>query len=350
MEQCPPGYRLYADIVRRFGPVRASGDGLTCRCPFPGRHRNGDRNWSCRLWIGGRGELVARCLGCGADFPEFTAWAGVPARQWFPDRYRAGPMPDDPKPVLVATYDYRDRGGVLLFQKLRYEPKGFRLRRPVPRRFRKAGDPTSVPPDAEAWVGGGGVLGGGQFGRAAVEGRWDFWPFDETKHQQMIELPPVDPPLYRLPELAAADPARPVWVVEGENDVELLRRLGQVAVCGHAGSSVWLGSWSAELAGRKVVIVPDLNEVGHQHACKAAGSLIQFRAAGVKVLGWDHHDPGEGGGLGNLLAKLPPGRHKQTLADLCRLYPSWTPGPTAARPQPTRAPESSYPEYPVEAA
>src|SRR5262245_3843677 len=33
-------------------------------------------------------------------------------------------------PRIVATYDYRDESGTLLFQVVRYEPKDFRSRRP----------------------------------------------------------------------------------------------------------------------------------------------------------------------------------------------------------------------------
>ena len=32
--------------------------------------------------------------------------------------------------AIVATYDYRDADGKVLYQKLRYEPKGFSQRRP----------------------------------------------------------------------------------------------------------------------------------------------------------------------------------------------------------------------------
>ncbi len=34
------------------------------------------------------------------------------------------------KPHIVATYDYRDERGTLLYQSVRYEPKDFRQRRP----------------------------------------------------------------------------------------------------------------------------------------------------------------------------------------------------------------------------
>jgi hypothetical protein len=45
---------------------------------------------------------------------------------------RATFFPDAGKgePQIVATYDYLDEKGVFLYQVVRYEPKGFRQRRP----------------------------------------------------------------------------------------------------------------------------------------------------------------------------------------------------------------------------
>ena len=44
---------------------------------------------------------------------------------------------------IVATYDYTDESGALLFQVVRLEPKTFRQRRPAARRPRMAGSGTS---------------------------------------------------------------------------------------------------------------------------------------------------------------------------------------------------------------
>lgn len=329
-----PGYRLYSDIVRRLGDCRASGDGLTFRCPFPDRHRHGDRNWSCRFWVGHDGRAMARCLGCGASWAEIVGWVGLPADQWFPDRHTrgGGRMSDGPKPKLVATYDYRDAGGVLLFQKLRYEPKTFRTRMPLPARIqRRANDPTCIPPDADSWVWG---ITPGEYGRASTPGKWDFYPVRDG-HQHSISLTADDcpePPLYRLPELLAADPRQPVFVVEGERDADLLRGLGFVSVCGHAGSSQWGSHWSAVLAGRRVVVVPDDNDVGYAHAARVFGWLALFGAASVRMLGWDRHEPGPGGGVGNWLDPMPAADRKAAVVGLCKAYPEWTPTVVARPP------------------
>lgn len=93
---------------------------------------------------------------------------------------------------VVATYDYRDEAGALLYQVVRYEPKGFRQRRPGP--------------DGGAWI----------------------WDLNDTRRV-----------LYRLDRVLAAEPNAVIYVVEGEKDVEALERLGVVATCNPQGAMKW---------------------------------------------------------------------------------------------------------------
>jgi 5S rRNA maturation endonuclease (ribonuclease M5) len=79
---------------------------------------------------------------------------------------------------------------------------------------------------------------------------------------------------YRLPELLAADPTKPVYIVEGEKDADRLASLGFVVTTTSGGSN---GKWTPELsepfAGRTVYIVPDNDEPGHKYAQRAAQHL-----------------------------------------------------------------------------
>jgi len=136
---------------------------------------------------------------------------------------------------IVAAYDYRDEAGALLYQAVRYLPKGFAQRRPD---------------------GSGGWL-------------WNI------KEVRLV--------LYRLPELLAADPAATVYIPEGEKDVENLRALGFVATCNAMGAGKWRAAYNAVLRGRRVVIVPDNDKAGADHARTVAGALVGI-AASVKVL------------------------------------------------------------------
>ena len=163
-----------------------------------------------------------------------------------PGRSRPAPQrPRKPKPPskgrgqvkgrTVATYDYCDAGGEVIFQALRYEPKDFRQRRPD---------------------GKGGWI-------------WNL---------QGVALVP-----YRLPELLAADPAATVWILEGEKDVDRLRSLGLVATCNPMGAEKWRDEFSPHLQGRAVVVLADNDEPGRRHAEQVARSVAPH-AAGVKVL------------------------------------------------------------------
>src|SRR5579862_3420628 len=98
---------------------------------------------------------------------------------------------------MVAEYDYRSESGELLFQVCRFEPKDFRQRRPD---------------------GNGG---------------WDW------------KLNGVTRTLYRLPELTEALALeRPVFVVEGEKDVDALGKLGIFATCNPGGAGKWRDEYS----------------------------------------------------------------------------------------------------------
>jgi hypothetical protein len=62
---------------------------------------------------------------------------------------------------------------------------------------------------------------------------------------------------YRLPELLAADPAAPVYFVEGERKADKLASWGFVATAIAFGWKGWRREYAQHFAGRTVVILPD---------------------------------------------------------------------------------------------
>lgn len=68
--------------------------------------------------------------------------------------------------------------------------------------------------------------------------------------------------LYRLPELLAADPTKPVLVVEGEKDADRAIREGFIATCTPGGAKNARLCDLSPLEGRHVVIVPDKDDDG----------------------------------------------------------------------------------------
>ncbi|MDQ3902018.1 MAG: hypothetical protein M3319_16780 [Actinomycetota bacterium] len=116
---------------------------------------------------------------------------------------------------IVKVYDYCDEQGHLQFQVVRYEPKRFRQCRP-----------------------------------STVNADW-VWNMEGVSRI-----------LYRLPELAQADPARPVLTAEGEKDVDQLCKEGFVATTSPQGAGNWKHVDARPLHGRHVIIVADHDNPG----------------------------------------------------------------------------------------
>ncbi len=88
---------------------------------------------------------------------------------------------------------------------------------------------------------------------------------------------------YRLPELLAAPAWATVYIPEGEQCVEALRELGEVATCNSEGAEKWRPELNEYLRDRFVVILPDNDDRGRKHAELVARNLYGI-ARRVKVL------------------------------------------------------------------
>lgn len=183
--------------------------------------------------------------------------------------------------TIVATYDYHDESGALVYQVVRYSPKTFRQRRP---------DGTG------GWI-------------------WslDTRGPDGKVTQRMRRV------LYRLDRVLKADPDALIVCCEGEKDVHAMESLGFVATCNPGGAGKWsMVSDCAKkaLKGRHVVIIADDDSdnakdptKGKDHALDVAKRL-QGIAASVRVIdpvrGHDAASWIELGGTGEeFLAALP---------------------------------------------
>lgn len=162
---------------------------------------------------------------------------------------------------IVKTYDYKDEKGKLLYQVVRYEPKDFRQRRPV----------------------------------------GDGWEWS---------LGNVHRVLYRLSELLEADPTRWVFIVEGEKDVDRLHGIGVIATTNAGGAGKWRESYSQSLLGRNLIIIPDSDEPGREHA-RHVERVLRSTVERVRVIELsDHKDISDwlDAGHGNIdLVKLVKG-------------------------------------------
>ena len=227
------------NFLSRLDGVKANGNNWAARCPC----RSDDQNPSLSIGQGDDGRVLVTChRGIPCDVEQICEAVGLSVPELMPVKTKK-----KQSLTLVASYDYRDALGTLLFQKLRYVDedgrKTFRQRR--------------VDPETGEWV---------------------------------FNLDGVDKVLYNLPRVASAVQAGDtIWVVEGEKDADTLIDMGMVATTMPGGAGKWLDIHTESLAGANVVVVADNDDVGKKHAIdvadslRKAGSNVQMRIApGVK--------------------------------------------------------------------
>ena len=160
-------------------------------------------------------EKGGKCFSAGCEASE-----GVPLAK-LADKLGLSSVssPAGGKMDIETTYDYQDADGSLLFQVVRLRnPKRFSQR------------------------------------RLDSKGKW-IWNLRDVKRV-----------LYNLPKLLAAPPDDWIFVVEGEKDVHVLEREGFTSTTNPGGSGKWRPEYGEALRGRRVVILPDNDTAGDEHA------------------------------------------------------------------------------------
>lgn len=248
------------DLLGRLSGVKAgNGEGeVTARCPAHDDHRNS-------LSIGQKnGKLLVHCH-AGCPLESIVQAIGIKVSDLFTERRK-------PKGKIVATYDYTDEAGRLLYQAVRMDPKDFRQR------------------------------------KSDGNGGW-VWKLGNVRRV-----------LYRLPKVIEAVTAgKTIFIPEGEKDVHTLETIGLTATTNAGGAGKWREEYSRALQGAAVVILPDNDEPGRSHAEAAANSLTGL-AASVRVLDLP--------GLplkGDVSDWLRNGGSHENLLQLASETPEWTP-------------------------
>lgn len=205
------------DVLDALKGVKPSGDGWIALCPA-----HPDARHSLSLGKGDDGRWLVKCH-AGCETRAVVDAAGLTLADLMPDRN------GDTRSTrrVLATYDYHDAGGALVYQVLRYEPKDFRQRRPD---------------GAGGWV-------------------WD--------------LKGVARVLYRLPQLAGQSTA---WIVEGEKDADRLWAAGLVATTKAGGATGWEDEFTAQLVAAgvtRVWCVPDHDAPGEKFMARVVASCVR---------------------------------------------------------------------------
>jgi len=217
--------RNFEDILSKLPDARKNGDYYVASCPLPG-HETPQGHLT--LKDGGDKALIT-CQGGRHTYQDFCQWLGFDSLTYSTDGNGA-------ETKIIATYDYTDAYGKLLYQVIRYDPKDFRQRQPD------------------------------------GNGAW-LW-----------NLKGVKPVLYRLPEVwKAVREGQTVYVCEGEKDADALRAKGLTATTNSGGAEKWRTEYSEALNSAKVVILPDKDAPGQRHAAKVVASL-HGKAKSIKIV------------------------------------------------------------------
>ena len=173
---------------------------------------------------------------------------------------------------IVATYDYVDEDGELLFQAVRFDPKDFRQRRP----------------SDHDWI----------------------WNLRGTRRV-----------VYRLPEvIEAIVNKQTVHITEGEKDANSLWAIGLAATCNPMGAGKWSDDYGELFRDADVVIIPDNDKAGEDHA-KDIIRHLRHLAARMRVVCVD--------GAKDVSEWLAKGHTRQELDHLIDVAPDINRGPSA---------------------
>lgn len=204
-------------LERLEGVKRAAGGSFIACCPA---HDSVSRS-SLSITEGDDGRVLLKCF-AGCETSDVCAALGLELADLFPPKESG-----NGKHEIVATYDYLDERGDLLYQVVRFSPKDFRQRKPD---------------------GNGGWV----------------WKLGDARRV-----------LYHLPQvLDAVKRGEPVYVCEGEKDVHAVEQAGSCATCNPGGAGKWRAEYATALAGAEIVVVADKDEPGRKHAEQVAESLV----------------------------------------------------------------------------
>lgn len=151
----------------------------------------------------------------------------TPQEESFPFRENTAPQKEK------TIYSYCEPDGTERFQVVRLIPKDFRFRR--------------------------------------KEGNGFIWKLGNIK-----TIP------YNLQRIEA-DKTRPIFITEGEKDTDCLTSLGLIASCNPGGAGNWKATYSPYFKGRDIIITPDNDRPGRDHA-KDVSKKLDGIAASIIIL------------------------------------------------------------------
>lgn len=272
-----------SDYLTKLQNVKESGpNSWKASCPA-----HEDNKPSLSIKVGDTGKILFKCF-AGCSYDQIMHALDIPqnGHNGHNGSYTQ-PVPIKQRRErrrVVARYDYTDENGTLLFQKLRYQPKSFAVRRPN-----------------------------------------GTWGIGDTRRV-----------LYHLPDLYKTTAMDIVYIVEGEKDVDRLVSLGLIATCNFdgAGPGKWHDDYNPYFDKLIVYILPDNDSPGRTHADAIAKGVYPYAQA-VKIVSLPELPE-----HGDISDWLDNGHDVAELEKLCLLSPKWKPN----QDEPEQIINTSYPK------
>ena len=243
----------FNEIVNKFYIKSSSRNSVKAVCPC---HR--DKNASLSLTYDEATQKTLVYCHAGCDTHEILTSVGLT----FEDLGTTNKSKEE-NSNIENIYSYVDENGVLLFEKIRFKNKDFRQRRYI--------DGKTI------WGVSAGIY------TETYPGSNNYSPKERpgAKSITLQEQPKI---LYNLPKLLnAIKNGYPVYIVEGEKDVNNMTKLGLIATTapsgGGNGNKKWLDSYSKYFKGASVVILPDNDEAGQSFAKEIKSKLKNYAHA-----------------------------------------------------------------------
>ena len=213
------------DFLALFKGVRKSGNGqYMALCPG---HHDSKPSLSIKE---ADGKILVKCF-AGCELADILKPLGLETKDLSLDNHKSKLEQRE----IVAIYHYTDANGKP-FEVVRTNPKGFYQRQP------------------------------------------------DGKGGYINNLKGIIPTLYHQDKLKQAiDSNAPIYVVEGEKDTDRLWSLGLVATTNPMGAGKWRESYTEALRGADLIIIPDNDPPGHDHANKIARSCYG-KATRIRLL------------------------------------------------------------------
>lgn len=261
---------IYEDIVKRFPYGKRSGMKYQCKCP-----NHDDKKASLSI-TGVDGRTLVYCH-AGCETSDVLSAVGLSIEDLYEENkkssYKSQNSPFTQQSIreyllnlnlkdgkkVIDVYNYTDESGKNLYYKFKTFPKGYRFVRLI--------DGNLI------WE----MCEGIYYETYDGSNQYSL----NKKNTKAIKVKETEMVLYNWPEIKKAKAkGKPIFIVEGEKDVETMKKIGLTAVSsptgGGKGRKKWTDEYSQQLKGCDIIIFPDNDEAGLQHAETIKKSVLKY--------------------------------------------------------------------------